>query len=92
MIKVQMQTFQVPRWLGPVLVLTALALIPFALMIGLALMAVVLGWTALRLFLSFPSRPIFQQGRDTGVVDRKSDNASPAIDAEYEVKDGHDGH
>ena len=86
-----MQTFQVPRWLGPVLILAALALIPFALMIGLALMAVVLGVTALRLLLSQPSPPIFQQGRDPVSSKRKMDAGSPAIDAEYEVKDDQDG-
>ena len=92
MIKVQMQTFQAPRWLGPILVLIALALIPFALMIGLALMATVLGLTALRLFLPSPPRPIFEQGRDPGAGGRKVESGSPVIDADYEVKDSQDGH
>ncbi len=86
MIKVQMQTFQAPRWLGPVLALIALALIPFALVVGLAVLTAAVGFTALRAFL--PSAPVLKSSPGETMGGRKIHSRSQTIDAEYEVKDG----
>jgi hypothetical protein len=88
MIKVQMQTFQVPRWLGPVLALIALALIPFALVVGLAALTAVVGFTALRVFLPSAPGPALKSFPDETLGGRKIHSRSQTIDAEYEVKDG----
>ena len=86
----QVQTFRAPRWLGPVLVLIAMALLPFALMLGLAVMALVSGASVLRLLLP-PVGKWAMQGRQDSTSGRSIiEPGSPAIDAEYEVKDDHE--
>ena len=82
-----MQTFQAPRWLGPILVLIALALIPIAMMVGLTVLAVVLGFAALRVFLPTPSRSTFSNPGSMNANNRKIQSPSTVIDAEYEVKE-----
>jgi hypothetical protein len=87
MMRLQVQSFQLPRWVVPVMILVALALIPFALMVGVALTAVALGFSALRLFLPSSSPANFGPGFD-GQTRIKNDRPAPGvIDAEYQVKD-----
>ena len=85
--RLQVQSFQLPRWVAPVMILVALALLPFALMLGLALTAVAIGYSILRLFLPISnSSTTYQTLRgQTGMKNHAS--ASGVIDAEYQVKD-----
>ena len=87
MMRVQVQSFRGPRWLGPLLVLIALALLPFALMLGLAVMALVIGASVVRLFLPMPGNKAMENQTSAVPGRRVSDSSSSAIDAEYEVKD-----
>ena len=85
--QIHVRSVQMPRWVVPLLILAALALIPFALMLGLALAAVVIGASALRLLLPSPGR-LETRSTDfpfSGINKRFSDPS--VIDAEYEVKD-----
>lgn len=85
--RLQVQSFQMPRWVIPVMILVALALVPFALVLGLALTAVALGFSALRLFLPAHNSSHFGPASN-GRTRIKSDGpASGVIDAEYQVKD-----
>jgi hypothetical protein len=83
----EVRSFQAPRWLGPILILIALALIPFLLTLALGLLALGIGASVIKALLP-PSHPkndherIFAAHRQFG---KKSDPS--AIDAEYEVKD-----
>jgi hypothetical protein len=83
----EFRSFQVPRWLTPVLGLLALALIPIAMMVAVCVAALALGTTLIRAFVpSIPSqnpnpRPAFRS-KDSSVLSKQS-----AIDVEYEVKD-----
>jgi hypothetical protein len=84
--KVHFQTFQAPRWAGPVVLLLILALIPFALMLAALLAAVAVGYSVVR-FLS-PSGRTPLENRSPG--SRGLDSAAPGgtvIDADYEIKD-----
>lgn len=85
--QIHVRSAPLPRWVAPLLILAALALIPFALMLGLALAAVVIGASALRALLPSPGRPETRSPDFpfSGADKRFSD--SSAIDAEYEVKD-----
>jgi hypothetical protein len=87
MMRLQVQSFQLPRWVVPVMILIALALIPFALVLGLALTAAAVGFSALRLFLPASSSPTFGQGSDGQTRIKNSGSTSKVIDAEYQVKD-----
>ncbi len=81
--RMEVRSFQVPRWLAPLLVLLALALIPIALMVAVSFAALALGTTVVRAFLPSSSRPPIVQSR---TVEAKGSNLE-AIDAEYEIKD-----
>jgi hypothetical protein len=83
MMRVEVRSFQMPRWVVPVLVLAALALIPFVLALALAVGALALGAAGLRLLLSPPSPPEAAFPRAT--PEKKFSDPS-AIDANYEVK------
>ena len=87
MMRLQVQSFQLPRWVVPVMILIAFALIPFALVLGLALTAVAVGFSALRFFFPASSSPTFDQGSNDQPGIKKSTPASKVIDAEYQVKD-----
>jgi len=87
MMRLQVQSFQVPRWVVPVVVLIAVALIPFALVLGLALTAAAVGFSVLRLFLPASNPTAFGQGSNSQTRIKNSASASNAIDAEYQVKD-----
>ncbi|GEM_PF-1331729 len=87
MMRVQVQSFRAPRWLGPLLVLIALAILPFALILGMAVMALVAGASIFRLLLPAP-RKVFEENLGSGkAAHRVVDSGSRAIDADYEVKD-----
>ena len=85
--RMEVRSFQMPRWFAPVLGLLALALIPIAMMIAVCVGALALGTTLIRAFVpSIPSRepnsrPAFRS-KDSSVL-----SPSSAIDVEYEVKD-----
>ena len=81
--RMEVRSFQVPRWLAPLLVLLALALIPLALMVAVGFAALALGATVVRAFLSSSSRPPIVQSHS---VEAKG-VSHEAIDAEYEIKD-----
>ena len=87
MLKVHVRSYALPRWVIPVVFLAALALIPFALMLALGLGVLALGASVV-LPLLFPSKPVKDPGR-FGERGRSLRDAglSPAIDADYEVKD-----
>lgn len=89
MIKVQVQSFQMPKWVVPAMILIALALIPFALVLGLAAAALALGVGALRLFLP-PSSRTFPAHRPSGGPSLGM--GGDAIDVDYEVKDNKERH
>jgi len=82
----EVRSFQVPRWLTPVLGLLALVLIPIAMMVAVCVAVLALGSTLIRVFVpSIPSqdtqaRPVFRS-KDSSVPSQS------AIDVEYEVKD-----
>jgi hypothetical protein len=85
--QIHVRSAQLPRWVVPLLILAALALIPFALMLGLALAAVAIGASALRVLLPSLRGP---EVRSTEFPFSRADKrfSDPsAIDAEYEVKD-----
>jgi hypothetical protein len=85
--QIHVRSVQVPRWLAPLLILAALALIPFALMLGLALAAVVIGASALRLLLPAPGKPAANSFEISLSRNNKKISDHTAIDAEYEVRD-----
>jgi hypothetical protein len=88
--QIHVRSVQMPRWVIPLLIVMALALIPFALMLGLALGVVVIGASVARLLFSSPVKP---QANPFEVPGLRSDKKFPdysAIDAEYEVKDSNE--
>ena len=78
-----------PPWLGPLLVLIILALIPFALMLAAGLTVLAVGFSIFRLFLPSRNRPLL--GHPTSKTPERIMGESDAmtIDAEYEIKDEH---
>ena len=88
--QIHVRSVQAPRWVIPVLILAALALIPFALALGMALAAAALVASALRLLVPSSDRPL---GGSPSIPHSRADNKisnSPAIDAEYEVRETHE--
>ena len=83
MMRVEVRSFQMPRWVVPVLALAALALIPFVLMLALAVGAVAIGAMGIRLLLSPAS--LDKEAFPRATHERKFSDQS-AIDANYEVK------
>lgn len=83
--KIEVHSFQAPRWIIPLLILAALALIPFALALAAGMAVLALGVGVLKLLLpsSGTSGHVgsFETRRSAG---KFSD--STAIDADYEVK------
>lgn len=83
--KFEVRSYQAPRWIVPVLVLAALALIPFALMLALGLGAVAIGFSALRALLP-PSEK--RLGSESLERPRRTPlKPGSVIDADYEIKD-----
>jgi hypothetical protein len=88
--QIHVRSVPLPRWLAPLLILAALALIPFALMLGLVLAAVVIGASALRLLLPSPVKPGADSFEFPFSRNEKKISDHSAIDAEYEVRDPHE--
>jgi len=81
------QSFQAPRWIVPVLILAALALIPFALMLTVTLLGLAVAATAFRVLLSpAPESPLESHSFPKGQL-AELNSGSKVIDAEYEAKD-----
>jgi hypothetical protein len=83
----EVRSFQLPRWLAPILGLLALVLIPVAVMVAFLFAALALGTTVIRAFIpSISSQKVKSRSvinsRDSSVLSQSS-----AIDVEYEVKD-----
>jgi hypothetical protein len=81
----QVKSFQVPVWLAPVMVLFALAFIPVALMLAVALGVLAVGTTVIRAFLPSSQTSASPQSVFSPRESKKSD--VQAIDVEYEIKD-----
>ena len=86
--RMEVRAFQMPRWIVPVLVLAALALVPFALMLALGFAVLGLGVSALRLMLP-PAGPAQKEGPLREPTRSEKIGPGAVIDAEYEVKDAH---
>jgi len=83
----EVRSFQLPRWLAPLMGLLALVLIPVAVMVAFLFAALALGTTLIRVFVpSISSREVKSRpainSKDSSVLSQSS-----AIDVEYEVKD-----
>jgi len=86
--RIQVQTFRLPGWLAPILVLFALVLIPFLLTLALGLLALGLGAAAVRHWL-LPPASLGDSRLFPGRGEKKPGD-SPVIDVDYEVKDEHE--
>ncbi len=87
MMRMEVRSFHVPRWLGPVIVLAAILAIPFMLTVTIGLIALVVGATIVKALL--PASKLVDEHKkifETQYSSRKKIDPS-AIDAEYEVKD-----
>ncbi len=81
--RMEVRSVQVSRWLAPLLLLLALALIPLALMVAVGFAALAIGTTVVRAVLpSSPRSPVIQARSVESSIEPNS-----AIDAEYEIKD-----
>jgi hypothetical protein len=87
MMKVRIHSFSMPRWILPALFLAVLALIPFALILGLTLAATAVGLSVLRLLMPTSDRPAM--GAQSFPPERRVSGETGIIDAEYEVKEDH---
>lgn len=85
--QIHVRSIQAPRFLVPLLILAALALIPFALMLGLGLAAVAIGVSALRILLPSPEKLEVGSAKTAFSRVEKRFSDPSAIDAEYEIKD-----
>jgi len=87
MMRMEVRSVQVPRWIVPVLILAALALIPFALMLALVVAGIAIGAAAVRLLLTGPQPKGEGLQRVETQGSRPSLSTSQVIDVDYEVKD-----
>jgi len=85
MMKFEVHSYQTPRWIVPILILAALALIPFALVLALGLAAAAIGVSAFRLFLPVAGRP--ESPGTLGAPPPTSLKSGSVIDADYKIKD-----
>ena len=85
MMKLEFRSYQAPRWVAPILILAALALIPFALMLALGLAAAAIGVSTFRSLLPAADRP--ENPETLGARPHHSLRSGSAIDADYEIKD-----
>lgn len=88
--RIHVSSTQFPGWVVPVLLLIALALLPFAIALGLLVGVLALGAGLVRVLL-FPAPA---ENQDKPSLRRPPSNerlADPsAIDAEFEVKESHE--
>ncbi len=85
MMRLEVRSYQAPRWMAPILILAALALVPFALMLALGLAAAAIGISAFRLFLPAAGRS--ENPATFGSPPHHSLKSGSVIDADYEIKD-----
>ena len=84
------RSFNTPKWIGPLLLLAALALIPFALLLALSFAALAAGFFMVRTLI-LPHRSQKLRGRPAPDIPQRSLNVSSQIlEAEFEVKDAHE--
>lgn len=89
--KVQVRRFRAPGWIVPVLVLIALALLPFALMLAAGLVLLAVGAAALNALLPGGKRSFPENDYSSPPPKLKSGPESGVIDADYEVvKEDHE--
>ena len=83
--QVQMRSVRMSGWLGLVLILAALVLLPFALLFGLAMLLLGLVGSVLSLLLGRKPRGAFEVPRHSPIPENHP--SGKVLDAEYEVKD-----
>jgi hypothetical protein len=91
---VMVRSYNLPRWLGPLVGLAVLALIPFALMVALALAGLSLGVLVIRSLLPSSGREKrVLRGPGSSRSSQHLNSTHPStqvLDAEYEVKETHE--
>lgn len=85
MLKFEVHSTQMPRWIVPVLALAAFALLPFALMLALGLAAAAIGFSVFKAFLPPVEKPLGPESLERPA--RSSLKSGSVIDADYEIKD-----
>lgn len=85
--RMEVRSFQLPRWLAPLMGLLALVLIPVAVMVAFLFAALALGASLIRAFVPSISSREFKSGPTINTKDSSVLSQSSAIDVEYEVKD-----
>ncbi len=83
----EVRSFQLPRWLAPLMGLLALVLIPVAVMMAFLFAALALGTTLIRAFVPSISSREFKSSPAINPKESSVLSQSSAIDVEYEVKD-----
>ncbi len=91
---VMVRAYNLPRWLGPLVGLAVIALIPFAVMLALALAGLSLGYLVIRSLLPSPGNPKTAfpvTGSNDPSQRLHSAHPSPQVlDAEFKVKETHE--
>ena len=87
MMRMEVRSAHLPWWVVPILLLAALALIPFALVLALAVAGMAIGVSVVRFLLTGP-----QNRHEESQTFRTQDSRthlppSQVIDADYEVKE-----
>lgn len=85
MVRFQVHSYQLPRWIVLVLALAALALIPFALVLALGLGVLAIGASAFRVFLA-PAGPVNHSRFEKTASSKLGSSSANVIDADYEIK------
>jgi len=81
----QMRSIRLSGWLGLLLILAALVLLPVALLFGLVMLALGLVGSLVSLLLGRRSRPAVDGSRRSPL--KEPPPTGKVLDAEYEVKD-----
>ena len=88
--RMEVKSFQVPRWVFPLMILAALALIPVALMLALSVAALGIVGSVVRAFLPSAAPKPMETRSFRFPEFEKSDSHTAVIDADYEVKEEHE--
>jgi len=83
----EIRSFRAPGWLGPVLLLLALAILPFALILGLVVTGIVLGASVMKALVPFPAEEKLEGRTEVVPKQERLSADSEIIDADYEIKD-----
>jgi len=85
--RVMVRSFHVTRWMGPLILLGLLALIPFAFMLALTLTALAVVFFVVRSFgPAFRATEMGTRAKPK-IQPHSIDTSSQVLDAEYEVKE-----